>query len=292
MIYVSANVLSFGLFWLSALIFLVFSLVKVVDIEKPEMVSELIIPLLIYGLAHALRAIRLRVLLGTGRLRHLLVLYLYTAACSAVFPFKLGELVRVNEIARWSGSFWRGLLVVWIERVFDVMPLALMAYFILNNGVQGFKDIGFLLWAMGGFILLTVLIFFIMPEQLRGLNLYIIRNYKGQPAVKFLKAIDSIYLLFDQVRPLIADKLVTLALFTCFIWGAELLAVSMLFGVNPWQNAVTSLVLQFSQVLGDSSKATNLTSDFDEIKILFLILLGLVSLIFYGRWYKIQKDKY
>lgn len=275
--------LSAGLFWLSVLAFLAFSVAKAVHGGPAEVAGALAMPVFVYGLAHALRAVRLGVLLGAGRARRLLGLYFYTAACSAVIPFKLGELVRINEIAWWSGSYWRGLLIVWIERVFDVVALGGMALFILGTGAQEPKDIGLLLWAIGGFVFVTVLFFFIVPEQLCALNLHVMRSYTGRKAVHILRMLDSCYQLFDQVRPLLAGKLVTLSLLTLFIWGAELLAVAMLFDSNPWLGAVTSLVRQFALVLGDGGRAAGLVAGFEDVKMLALIALGAVALVFYGR---------
>jgi hypothetical protein len=283
--------LSAALFWLSVVAFVAYSATRVVHGESPAGVAGvLVIPVLVYGLAHALRAVRLGVLLGAGRARRLLGLYFYTAACSAVIPFKLGELVRINEIAWWSGSYWRGLLIVWIERVFDVVALGGMALFILGTGAQEPKDIGLLLWVIGGFVFLTVLFFFIVPEQLCGLNLHVMRSYKGRKAVHILRMLDSCYQLFEQVRPLLAGKLVTLSLLTLFIWGAELLAVAMLLDSNPWLGAVTSLVRQFALVLGDGGRAAGLAAGFEDVKMLALIALGVVALAFYGRL-RIQAHK-
>lgn len=275
--------LSAGLFWLSVLAFLAYSGLTVTHGETHGTAGALAMPVFVYGLAHALRAVRLGVLLGAGRARRLLGLYFFAAACSAVIPFKLGELVRINEIAWWNGSYWRGLLIVWIERVFDVVALGAMALFILRTGAQEPKDIGLLLWAIGGFVFLTVLFFFIVPEQLCGLNLHVMRSYKGRKAVHILRMLDSCYQLFDQVRPLLAGKLVTLSLLTLFIWGAELLAVAMLFESSPWLGAVTSLVRQVALVLGDGGRAAGLAAGFEDVKMLALIALGAVALAFYGR---------
>lgn len=275
--------LSGVLFWLSVLAFLAYSGLIAIDSQMSTASSPLMIPVVIYGLAHVLRAVRLGVLLGAGRARRLLGLYFYTAACSAVIPFKLGELVRINEIAWWSGSYWRGLLIVWIERVFDVVALGAIALFILGVDAQEPKDFGLLLWAIGGFVFLTVLFFFVVPEQLCGLNLHVMRNYKGAKAVRILRMLDSFYKLFEQDRPLLAGKLVTLSLLTLFIWGAELLAVAMLFDSEPWLSASMSLVRQFALILGDSVRAEGATTGFEDVKVLFLIVLGLVTLAFYGK---------
>jgi hypothetical protein len=275
-------------FWLSVVAFLVYSAVRLIlyrDLPDSFMVASLIFPLVLYFIAHALRAFRLGVLLGAGHVRKLLGLYLYTAACSAIIPFKLGEFVRVNEIAWWTGSYWRGLLIVWIERVFDVLVIGAMALFIVSSGAQEPKEIGLLLWVIGGFVFLTILFFFIVPEQLCSLNLHVIRSYKGRKAVNILRILDSCYLHFEQVKPLLSGKLVTLSLLTLFIWGTELLAVSLLFDVAPLISAVTNLVRQFVIVLGDGVTENRVISgslsEFEQEKVFLLIAYGLLALIFY-----------
>lgn len=282
--------LSLALFCLSVLVFLAYSGTWVIGSQWPGAVGSLVMPAFIYLMAHVLRAVRLGVLLSAGRARRLLWLYFYTAACSAIIPLKLGELVRINEIAWWTGSYWRGLLIVWIERAFDVAALGAMAFFILGSHAHVPEGIGMLLWAIGGFVFITVIFFFIVPDQLCGLNLHVIRSYKGRKAVHILRLLDSCLQLFDQVRPLLAGKLVSLSLLTLFIWGAELLAVAMLLDASPWLGAMTSLVDQFALVLSDGDRTARLVTDFENIKVFTMIVLGVVALVFYGR-FRIQQTK-
>ncbi|MDY7545040.1 hypothetical protein QN360_12395 [Glaciimonas sp. CA11.2] len=247
----------------------------------PAALSVFMPSILIYGLGHLLRAIRLGVLLGAGQARSLLAMYFYTAACSAIIPFKLGELVRINEIAWWSGGYWRGLLIVWIERVFDVIALGTMVVLIIGTGAEEPKDIGLLLWAISSFVFLSVLFFFILPEQLCSLNLHVIRSYRGKKALRILRMIESCYELFDQVRPLLAGKLITLSLLTFFIWVAELLALKALFDSTQSLGAVIRLVRQVAMILGDSDRAWRLEASFEDVKIFSLVGLGVVALVFY-----------
>lgn len=275
---------SVRLFWLSVMIFLPYSAILIHQAEPPKNWGSFLMPLAIYGFAHALRAVRLGVLLGSGRVRHLLGLYFFSAACSSVIPFKLGELVRVNEIAWWTGSYWRGLLIVWIERTFDVVALGGMAWLILDSGTQEAQAFGIFLWAIGGFVFLTVLFFFILPEQLCNLNLHVMRSYKGRKAVHILRILDSFYQIFDQVRPILAGKMVTLLLLTLFIWASELLAVVMLLDSSSWLRAMGNVVRQFSLLLGENGQALGLGVIFEDFKRLALITLGAIALIFYTRW--------
>lgn len=280
---VQSNRLSNALFLVTVVVFLIFATIEIVHSRLPSVSGSLVMPLIIYGLAHLLRALRLGVLLNAGRARLLLEMYFFTAACSAVIPFKLGELVRINEIGRWSGSFWRGLLIVWIERAFDVTALGVMALIIIGTDTKEVGEIASLLWAIGGFVFLTIVFFFIVPEQLCGLNLHVIRNYKGRKAVHILRILDSCYQMFDQVRPLLAGKLVTLSLLTLFIWCAELVAVAMLLESGTVLGAMTSLASWFARVLSGSGSATDSATSFEDVKMLALIAAGTVALAFYAR---------
>lgn len=277
-------------FWLSVIAFLSYAVawgVKNGVAAKSFAAADLVLPLLVYCAAHALRALRLGVLLGAGRARRLLGLYLYTAACSASIPFKLGELVRINEIAVWTGIYWRGLLIVWIERVFDVLVIAVISIFILIAGVPEPREIGLLLWVIGGFVFMTTVFFFVLPEQLCDLNLHIIRSYKGIKAVRILLTLESFYMLFEQVKPILAGKVATLSLLSFLIWGAELFSISLLFDVAPWMDAAVHLVQQFTTVLGDGvMKGSTISSPvfrFEGIKMIVLIAAGLIALPYYWK---------
>lgn len=248
--------------------------------------SDLTTAIALYMLSHVLRAVRLGVLIRAGQLRRLLTLYVYTAACSALIPFKLGELVRINEIAWWTRSYWRGLLIVWVERVFDVAAVGTLALLVLAMGGQTPDEIKILLWLILSFVFFTVLIFFVVPEQLHSLNLHVIKNYKGRKAVSILRMLDSCYLLFEQVRPMISGKLITLLLLTLFIWSAELFALSFFIDSIHGFDTVVLLVRQFVVMLGGSVEANIAERPvmvFEHAKMLVLIAAGSVALLFHCR---------
>lgn len=274
--------LSAGFFWLSALAFLAYA-AEWLHAQGRPVIAGLALPLLVYGLAHVMRAVRLGVLLRANRARRLLWLYLYTAACSALIPFKLGELARINEIAWWSGSYWRGILIVWIERTFDIIAIGTMAALIVLSGVQEPRDIGLLLWVIGGFVFVTVCFFFIVPEQLQSLNLHVIRSYKGAKAIYMLRLLDAWYRLFEQVRPLLTGKVVTLSLLTVLIWGCEFLALALMLDGYPWMDAVADLVQQFTLVLHGREQHDSPQADFERAKIVGLLAFGIVALVLYSR---------
>jgi hypothetical protein len=145
-----------------------------------------------------------------------------------------------------------------------------------------------LLLAIGGFVFLSVLVFFILPEQLFSLNLHVIRSYKGRKAVNILRVVDTAYNLLQEFRLLVAGKITTLSLLTLMIWALELLAMSALFGQDHLVYGIYSLLTQFSDLLSAapsvSMRLDTLSLDFHLLKVLTLGAVGLAALTFYVGW--------
>ncbi|WP_250523099.1 MULTISPECIES: lysylphosphatidylglycerol synthase domain-containing protein [unclassified Caballeronia] len=251
--------------------------------------SALVWPVVLYAMAHGARMLRLGLLLGSIRIRKLLGLYLYTAACSAVVPFKLGELVRVNEFAwQQSGSLARGVVIVWVERVFDMVALGAIILVILTRSDVEVAPIAPVLWLSTAFVLTTLLFFFVLPEQLATLNLHVIRTYRDEKAVRVLKILERINDLSHMARPLLNGRILTLAFITLFIWCFELLALGLLTRELDSWNPLYRLVSQFADIIihrsahGASNDA--LVSVFDQWKVLILCAPGLIALVLFRKW--------
>ncbi|MBY4949069.1 hypothetical protein K6V92_20925 [Cupriavidus respiraculi] len=239
----------------------------------------------LYFLSHVLRFGRLSVLVGAGRLRRFLSLYVFVAACSSVIPFKLGELSRINELAWWTGSYWRGLLVVWVERTFDVIALAMIVLFLALQPLGAFPAIWPLLFLMAMFAAVSVLVFFILPEQLVSLNLHVMRNYSGMKAVRILAILDRGSELLLQFRPMISGKLVTVAVLTILIWGLELSAVALLFDDGVLTKGALALVTQFSDEFSLRAAGESATlAHFNAWRTAGIGVSGLIGLCFYIEW--------
>jgi hypothetical protein len=240
-------------------------------------------------MAHGARMLRLGLLLGSIRLRKLLGLYMYTTACSAVIPFKLGELVRVNEFAwQQSGSLARGVVIVWVERVFDMVALGAMILVIVTRADLDVAPIAPVLWLSAAFVLATLCFFFVLPTQLATLNLHVIRTYRDEKAVRILRVLETINDLSRLARPLLNGRVLTLALKTLFIWCFELMALGLLTrNFDSW-NPLVSLVGQFADII--IHQPAHVASDdallfvFDQWKILILCVPGVIALILFRKW--------
>ncbi|MDR5855196.1 hypothetical protein P9239_07880 [Caballeronia sp. LZ062] len=251
--------------------------------------STLLWPILLYVLAHVARMLRLGLLLGSIRLRRLLGLYIYTGACSALIPFKLGELARINEIAwQQSGNYARGLVIVWVERVFDLIAVGAIILVLMTRGEVEPGPIAPVLWLICVFVLATVCFFFVLPEQLATLNLHVMRTYRDRKAVRILKILEAINNFSQMARPLLHGRILTLSLVTLFIWGFEVMALGLLMqDVRSWTPFVR-LVSQFADIIvhrpGHQASADALASILDQWKILVLSVPGLVALCLFHKW--------
>jgi hypothetical protein len=253
----------------------------------------LAIPALVYLMAHLVRAVRLGVLIGNASVRQLLVLYFYCAACSTLIPFKLGELARVNEVSRWMNSYWKGILVVWIERLFDVLMLSALMVFVLSTGSsEPLGPLGSLLWLIATFVVASVFIFLILPEQLYALNLYVIRKYQGNKAINLLRVIDSLYELLHQARPMMSGRLVTLTVLTLVIWGLELQALALALPGVDWWSTASALASSLSGLIAIGQDQRHLSESqmmFDHLKIGLVGALGVPALVLYVKLRRLRK---
>ncbi|MBA7795210.1 flippase-like domain-containing protein [Citrobacter sp. RHBSTW-01065] len=269
-----------------SLAFIYFSINSLTKYDFISFTTTLIVPTIAYIVAHFLRAIRLGVLLKAQKIRKLLSLHFYTAACSAVIPFKLGELVRINEVSRWENSYCKGILIVWIERIFDVIALSVFALLIfLSGGAQVLEGMWGLLWIMLAFVFFSIVMFFVLPEQLSALNLHVIRSYSGRKAIKILHLLDIISSVLDKVRPIVSERILTLSILTIFIWIFELVSLMLFLDHTQIIPIVKDLLAQFSFVLTDSPKSLEQLITVDSVKNTLLIAFGYVSLFFYMQMY-------
>lgn len=230
-----------------------------------------------------LRAVRLGVLLKAQQVRKLLSLHFYTAACSAIIPLKLGELVRINEVSRWEKSYCKGILIVWVERIFDVIALSILALaFFLTGGIEAMDGMWGLITIMFAFALLSIVLLLLIPEQLEAFNYHILCSYSGSKAVKILRITEVIGSVLERVKPIISNKILTLSVLTLLIWLSELGAMMLFLEHSNFIFIAKNLLSQFSFQLTESPKTVGLLVNVDAIKNQLIILIGMISLLFYA----------
>lgn len=186
----------------------------------------------LYLLSHAMRILRLSLLIGGWRVgfRSVVTFHLMTSAVALAVPLKLGELYRVAELANLCGSAMKAIMIAWWERVFDVLALLVILMFAFANtpaeAHTAFYGIASLAAA---FIIGTALVFFVSPENLRRLSVLIIRRYDHGWSVPLLKGIDAIRRAIKQAPVMVHKKTASLLTLTAIIWTCESACFALVF---------------------------------------------------------------
>lgn len=214
----------------------------------------------LYMLSQGIRAARLAIIVGDpGKsLRQLVQAHLVGTAASFCLPFKIGDLLRVIELAfvlRRKGNLgiWRGILVMWIERVYDAFPIAALLLFLgATAGESTLLIVAPILAALITFIILTLLTFFVLPENLDGLALFLARRYHGSRVVMMLRHVDRLYRLAADAKRMLHRKHITLMTCSVLIWAAEIAVVSLIFGQGTVGGSAAVLLRFLSGLLSPS----------------------------------------
>jgi len=181
--------------------------------------------IVLYLASHGLRIVRLALLIGGWRVgfRTVVAFHLMTAAVGLIAPLKLGELYRVAELGNLVGSFVRGVMIAWWERAFDVAAILIILAVALANTPPETHGMFYGVAAIAGaFVLLTALIFFVAPENLRRVAVLIIRRYDHRWTVPVLQGIDALRRAIRQAPAMIDKKIASLLTLTALIWALEI----------------------------------------------------------------------
>ncbi|HVJ40073.1 MAG TPA: lysylphosphatidylglycerol synthase domain-containing protein [Dongiaceae bacterium] len=235
----------------------------------------------LYIVSQGLRALRLAIIVGDpGKsLRQLVQAHLVGAAASFALPYKIGDLLRIMELAfvlrrRRNYGIWRAVLVMWIERVYDALPIAVLLFFLgVTIGEDTLRLVAPILAAMIAFIIVTLLTFFVLPENLDGLALFLARRYHGNRVVAVLRAIDRLYHLAADARRMLHRKHITLISISAVIWIAEITTVGLILGKGEIRGSATALLRFLSGLLSPTS-----TPELNDLSV-YSVTIGLPLLV-------------
>lgn len=201
----------------------------------------------LYLLSHGLRAVRLAVItlpiLGLS-FRTGCALHLSVAPLSIVLPFKLDELVRLNELRRTGRSTSRAVVTVLIDRTMDGAVLcAMLAWLHFSGRAVG----GVLALVVGVGLSAVVVAFLFLPIMLETLQRYVFVHHFHPAAVRLIRSVHHVRELLLVGRLAIGGSMPFLALTSIGIWAVEFAAVFVFMalagdpGVSALNVAETSL---------------------------------------------------
>lgn len=175
-----------------------------------------------YLTGHVVRVLRLALLVGqTGvGVRMLASFHFMTSAASLLTPFKLGDIYRVLELSNLAGGFVRAIVIGWWERIFDAAAIALILALALRNGdaTVGYSMLEVFMVAV---LVITAVIFLVLPDNFRRLSVYIIRRSDSPRSVTVLRLLDLARSAILEAPRLVSSKVASLATLTTVIWACE-----------------------------------------------------------------------
>lgn len=184
----------------------------------------------VYLGSHLMRIVRLALLNGDARLslRSLAQVHLFTASVALVAPFKLGELYRIVELSVLTRSATRGVVLVWLERVFDVVViLLLLGAAALAQPSSAGSFLGVLAISLG-FVVATLLLVVLLPENLRRIGSYIMRRRRAEWSVGVLWLISEVRGMVGRMSQMLKGRYASLFVFTLMIWTLEGLSFGLI----------------------------------------------------------------
>lgn len=202
-----------------------FGLPSLADVDGARLAAGMTV----YALSHALRFVRLALLLHHPglRMRRVLQVHLFTSALGVLLPFKLSELVRIREVGVIAGSARTGLLAVWLERTLDAAVLFVLVAITAISVPDSLDLVTPFLVGLTAFVTITVVLITVVPENVRELMLHLVRRPYGPRSVAVLRVLRGGLAALQEAPSMLRGRLPTLIVLSALIWAAEIAAVSL-----------------------------------------------------------------
>ncbi len=178
----------------------------------------------LYIASHFVRVLRIAVMIGRQNfsLLSLLKVQYYTNAINLLVPFKLGEFYRILEFDKIVRDKEKSFFTIIAERgidfIFIFFGLFLCVYFTEQTFVE-IKTTLFIGFFFIGGILFT---FFVLPQNLRFLNIFLAKRHTSSKIVKILFVSSRIHDSIEGIRNIVTKEKATLLVLSLVIWLLEI----------------------------------------------------------------------
>ncbi len=180
-----------------------------------------------YLVSHFLRAIRVALMVGRQDygLINLIGKQYYTNGINLILPFKLGEFYRILEFNKIIRDSERTFLTIIAERALDFfflfVGLFVALYFVDYNPV----NVKFTIIIGGIFIGGVLVLYYVVPENIRAFNLFIAKRYSKQWTIRFLAVSHKVYTVIVSIKEIFSRKASSILLLTIAIWSFEMMGL-------------------------------------------------------------------
>ena len=245
--------------------------------------EKIIFIAVIYFLSHCFRVLRLAFLTVEDkvRFRSLFQAHFYTAALSYVLPFKLGEIIRVLTFGHLLNKSSKAVIIVWIERMYDALVIGAILGAVMVFAPDLISSYHFLITLLFTFVLMSILIFFLLPENLSLLKTILIVRYQSAWAVKVLKLCSQIEGLVKLAPAILKNRLLTLFLLTFCIWLSEVFAFSLVFTHASWMTNALSAMMKLPGILTHNFGFNSEGDAYTLVILSLLFTIGIICFYFY-----------
>lgn len=154
-----------------------------------------------------------------------ILLYIRTTFINLIIPFKLGEVYRVEEIARETKVWQVGLLSVLVDRYFDMTALlCLLVPFDLYYR-KALSPITMVLLVV---ILVVALLYLTIPSGYAYMNRYLIIKKSSVRSMAALKGLDIVKKWYDFTNRLVTGRYAMIVLASLLGWVSEVVTLKAL----------------------------------------------------------------
>jgi hypothetical protein len=199
--------------------------VKILPLLAEVGVGKILISAFFYLFSHLLRAFRLVILLNRQdlSLKKIIERQYYTNGINLLIPFRLGEIFRVYAFNRVIQNYQTSVITIITERALDFFFLftgLILTSFVTNT----YHSRLMVPIVIGFFFILSVLyVYYVLPDNLRTLNLYLAKRYNNFTVLRVLATTGKFYGIIRDMKTTLYRKVTTVFVLTAIIWSCELM---------------------------------------------------------------------
>ena len=227
-----------------AAVFVVIATLALLPLTGPLPLVSALAAGLLYLVSHLLRAFRLAILsvemLGVSG-RTTVLMHFATAPISLALPLKLGELTRLYELWRLSGTLVYSVVVLLVDRMYDSLFLVpLLAILLLQNDASPALIV---LTCVAAFVPLAVIV--VGPRLMTEVQRYVVAHHNDAGTLGTLRGIDAVRRVVTHAARVARQQAPTLVVLSLLIWLLEVLVCLILVSAigcrggkrlrSPWQ---------------------------------------------------------
>jgi len=205
------------------------------------------------------------------------LLYIRTTFINLIIPFKLGEVYRVEEIARETKVWQVGLLSVLVDRYFDMTALLclLVPFDILYR--KGLSPITIVLLVV---IAAVALLYTAIPTSYAYMNRYLIIKKSSARSMAALKGLDVVKKWYDFTKNLVTGRYAMIVLASLLGWVSEVVTLKALATVSKGNFVLGDFASYIEAIFmnGDSL----ILATYEGITATAFLLLTILGYVLYG----------